>query len=328
MTQQGCLICFDVGFPEGVRQLIHRCAKGHRVVFSSEKSYGVHEGNEAFRSLEMREADVIVGQPDPQLISKSRRVRWVHLTSAGYERFVDADFFSKARQRGIVFTNSSTVYSTLCAEHVMAMLLAVSRLLPHAWREQAEGRRWSQQMFRRRARAFKGSNIVIVGFGAIGNELARLCNVFGADVVGVRRTPGESPFAEIRPPENLKAVITDADFVVNLLPGNSQNASYFSAELLRCLKSTAYFINIGRGTTVSQDDLLRALREGWFAGAYLDVTDPEPLPSDHPLWTEPNCFITPHYAGGHSREKEEIALHFVNNLKRFSRGLPLFDRII
>ena len=94
------------------------------------------------------------------------------------------------------------------------------------------------------------------------------------------------------------------------------------------MKPGAIFYNIGRGTTVDQTALLNALKSGRLSAAYLDVTDPEPLPKDHPLWSVPNCYITPHTAGGHAEEFERLATHFLNNLKRFEEGKALVDRVI
>jgi phosphoglycerate dehydrogenase-like enzyme len=118
-----------------------------------------------------------------------------------------------------------------------------------------------------------------------------------------------------------------ADHVVNILPANEQTKNFLNAARLGSLKRGAIVYNIGRGSTLDQDALLKELRTGRIAAAYLDVTNPEPLPVEHPLWTTPNCFITPHTAGGHANEKERQVKHFLDNLRRFERGEPLVNRV-
>jgi phosphoglycerate dehydrogenase-like enzyme len=116
--------------------------------------------------------------------------------------------------------------------------------------------------------------------------------------------------------------------VINILPENAGTIRLFDRRRFGATKPGAVFYNIGRGTTVDQDALLAALNSGRLAGAYLDVTDPEPLPLDHPLWRAPNCFITPHTAGGRDDEFEQLVAHFLANLRRLQSGQPLLDRIV
>jgi phosphoglycerate dehydrogenase-like enzyme len=115
---------------------------------------------------------------------------------------------------------------------------------------------------------------------------------------------------------------------MNILPDNPETRGFINAHKFAVIKSSAVFYNIGRGTTVEQDALLAALQSGQIGAAYLDVTDPEPLPAEHPLWTAPNCFITPHTAGGFDREPEALVKHFLANLDRFVAGGDLRDRVI
>ena len=115
--------------------------------------------------------------------------------------------------------------------------------------------------------------------------------------------------------------------MIDLLPANEETTRLFDRRRFQAMKPGAVFYNIGRGTTVDQDALLDALRSGPLRAAYLDVTDPEPLPSDHPLWTTPNCVIT-HTAGGHSDEWNRLVEHFLANLRRHDAGQPLLDRVI
>jgi phosphoglycerate dehydrogenase-like enzyme len=119
-----------------------------------------------------------------------------------------------------------------------------------------------------------------------------------------------------------------ADHVLNILPAALATDGFFGAARLQAMKPGAIFYNIGRGTTVDQPALIAALTSGHLGAAYLDVTTPEPLPPDHPLWMAPNCFITPHSAGGHDDESVRLVRHFLENLGRFTSGQPLIDRVV
>jgi phosphoglycerate dehydrogenase-like enzyme len=123
-------------------------------------------------------------------------------------------------------------------------------------------------------------------------------------------------------------VLPLADHVINILPDNDSTRNYVNARRLGWFKPGARFYNVGRGTTVDQTALLDALQSGRLGAAYLDVTEPEPLPVAHPLWTAPNCYITPHTAGGRRDQDEALVKHFLSNLAAFERGTPMVDRIV
>ena len=147
-------------------------------------------------------------------------------------------------------------------------------------------------------------------------------------MIAVRRTPtGDEPIKTITEAE-LDKYLPTADHVVNILPANPQTKDFVNADRFAAMKRGAKYYTIGRGTTTDQDALLAALQTGQLSEAYLDVTNPEPLPSEHPLWKTPNCYITPHTAGGHANEQERLARLFLENLKRFAAEDELLDRIV
>jgi phosphoglycerate dehydrogenase-like enzyme len=190
-------------------------------------------------------------------------------------------------------------------------------------------RAWPQHALRGRARLLEGQSVVLVGFGSIGLRLAALLAPFGAVVTGVRRrVAGDEPVPTVAwgTPEAFRALAA-ADHVVDLLPGGAHTHHAFDAARLATLKPSAVFTNIGRGSTVDQDALAVALAAGRLAAAYLDVTEPEPLPPDHPLWTTPHCVVTPHMAGGDADEGVRLVDHFLENLARFESGRPLLDEV-
>jgi phosphoglycerate dehydrogenase-like enzyme len=147
-------------------------------------------------------------------------------------------------------------------------------------------------------------------------------------LIGVRRSPRkDEPVRTVRV-DQVHELLPQVDHVINVLPAGEQSIRFFTAERFARMKPTASFYNIGRGDTVDQPALVEALRAGQIARAFLDVTTPEPLPSEDPLWSAPNCYITPHVAGGHQDELRHLAEHFLENLARFDRGQELLDRIM
>ncbi|MCS7033678.1 MAG: D-2-hydroxyacid dehydrogenase, partial [Phycisphaerae bacterium] len=258
----------------------------------------------------------------------SRCLRWVHLTSAGYTRYDREEVRAALGQRGGMMTNSSSVYADPCAQHVLAFMLAHNRRLPSAIDAQRSGGDWAYPALRPTARVLSGQSVLLVGFGAIGRRLADLLAPFGAAILAVRRHPtGTEPVPTVSV-DRLNASLPQADHVVNLLPSAAGTEKMFDAGRFALMHPKAAFYNVGRGDTVDQDALLEALTCGRLAAAYLDVTSPEPLPRNHPLWNAPNCVITPHIAGGVQDEPQRLVDHFLANFARFVAGEPLHDRII
>jgi phosphoglycerate dehydrogenase-like enzyme len=277
----------------------------------------------------LADADVAFGQPDPAQLLATPRLRWVHLSSAGWNPYDRADVRAALAAQGTRLTKSSLVYDEPCAEHAFAFLLAHARRLPEAFANAFGPRAWPQHELRARARLLAGQAIALVGFGSIAQRLAELLAPFGARVTGVRRrVAGDEPVPTFAwgTPEADRA-IAQADYVVNLLPGGVGTVRAFDAARVAALKPGAVFVNIGRGSTVDQDALAAALAAGRLAAAYLDVTEPEPLPPEHPLWSTPNCVVTPHMAGGDVAEGERLVEHFLENLARFTSGRALLDEV-
>ena len=319
-------IWFNGKFPEHVMRKLHDGVGPHRLVMASVTSPSNLDGGTHDPTLD--EADVAFGQPDPKQIMETPRLKWVHLTTAGYTRY-DNDALREAfRRRGALMTNSSSVYDEPCAEHALAMILALARRLPQALIDQSSARTWNYLPLRAQSRLLEGQTVLIYGFGAIARRLVELLTPFRMTLIGVRRAPrGDEPI-KIVPESESDAVLATADHVINLLPASDATEQYFNADRIARMKDTATYYNLGRGSTTDQYALQVALQTNKLAAAYIDVTTPEPLDPDHPLWTTPNCFITPHTAGGHVNEYERLVDHFVHNLRRFEKGEQLDDRII
>jgi phosphoglycerate dehydrogenase-like enzyme len=299
---------------------------GCRLVQSTKSSRSVLKPGEADPLL--AGADVAYGQPAPADVVLTPRLRWISISTAGITRYDNEDFRAAMRSRGTAVTNASAVFANPCAEHVLTMMLTLSREFPYYLDNQRGPRGWPYMEARYIMDELTGKTVVILGFGAIGRRLAELLAPFGCRVIGVRRTPRGDEGVEVVRETELAQVLAVADHVVDILPASSESRHFCGAAFFAQLKRGACFYNIGRGSTVDQSALLDSLRSGQVGGAYLDALEPEPLPPEHPLWTAPRCFITPHVAGGHREQDENLVRHFTRNLENFIAGRPLVDRVM
>lgn len=303
----------------------HLARLGCRLIQSRKSSRSVLA--EGARDPALAEADVAYGQPDPADILAYTRLRWVAIATAGYTRYDRDDLRAALAARGGVMTNASGVFANPCAEHALAMMLAFARELPRYVLNGAGPRAWNYAEGRYSIETLTGKTVVILGYGAIGRRLRELLAPFGARVVAVRRRPRGDEGVETVAEADVHRVLPAADHVVNCLPDGPNTRRFCDAAFFAALRPGAFFCNVGRGSTVDQDALLSALRSGRVGGAFLDALDPEPLPPEHPLWTAPNCHLTPHVAGGHRGQDESLVAHFVANLERLLADRPLEDRI-
>lgn len=298
----------------------------HRVILPTDlPAFHLHRGEP---DPQLATADIAFGQPDPDQIVTHPGVKWVEISSAGYTRYDTEAFTTAMRSRGGAFTNSSSVYDDPCAQHVLAMMLAVARQLPAAVIDQQNAKSWPHNALRYDMRLLTGKTVILYGFGAIGRRLVELLAPFRMTLIAARRNPSPAPGVRVVTVQEADALLPMADYLVNLLPASPETERLINAERLSRLTPGARYFTVGRGSTTDQPALIEALRSGRLAFAYLDVTTPEPLPADSPLWTTPNCYITPHIAGG--REDELICLidHFAENLRRYTSGKELIDRIL
>jgi phosphoglycerate dehydrogenase-like enzyme len=309
---------------DDARALLIEGAKPHRLIFSPQPSYNLVAGpaDEMFD-----QADVAFGQPDPESAMRATKLRWIHLTSAGYARYDTPEFRKAIAARGAIVTNSSQVYADPCAEHLLAFMLANARQLLPAHRVQLTERSWPTEPLRVTSRLLLGQRALILGYGAIARRLIELLAPFRMNVTALRREIGNEVVPVVTEDQFVRAVV-DVDHVINTLPEGTATTNFVRAEHFAAMKPGAVFYNVGRGTTVDQPALQAALQSGHLAAAYLDVTDPEPLPPEHPLWTTRGCFVTPHSGGGHEDEHERFVQHFLVNLNRYVTSEPLLDRLM
>jgi phosphoglycerate dehydrogenase-like enzyme len=273
------------------------------------------------------QADVFFGQPEVPSVLETERLRWIHITSAGFTRYDTPQFRATVQARGLQVTNSSSVFAEPCAEHLVAFMLAQARQLPTAIGKSGDPSDPAQAP-RGACVCLRNQAAVILGYGSIASRLVELLAPFQMKITAMRRQPRGDEGIPIVTPDHLATALAVADHVINIMPHNADSLHFISAERLTQMKRGAIFYNIGRGQTVDQSALATSLSSGHLGAAWLDVTDPEPLPKDHPLWTSPHCYITPHIAGGHVNESGSLIRHFLDNFQRFLHGLPLWDRIM
>ena len=274
-------------------------------------------------------ADVAFGQPDLESVAESKNLKWIHLSTAGYTRYDTAEFRALVKERGLVVTNSSSVYAEACAQHVVAFMLAHARKLPTGLELRVPNGAPEWNALRQNSAILGGGQkVLIYGYGSIAERVVEILKPFDVEVIAVRRQPRGDEGVKTVTLEGAEDELPQADHIINILPDNAASVNYFNGERFSRCKAGALFYNIGRGTTVDQEALYEALKNGPLEAAWLDVTTPEPLAEDHPLWTLENCYVTPHTAGGHRDESVTLVRHFLNNFQRYLKGEKLKDRIM
>lgn len=251
---------------------------------------------------------------DVELLRRSLlpEVRWVQLGAAGIEMWFDAGLM----RPDLVWTAAKGVYARPIAEHVIALILAAARGLP----ERARALTWGQSG----GRMLAGATVGIVGSGGIGTELIGLLAPFDTRTIALTRDGRSVTGADVSVgPDGLSLLLAQSDYVVLTAALTAETTGMISADRLSQMRPDAWLINIARGGLVETDALVDALRTGAIGGAALDVTEPEPLPSGHPLWTLPNVLITPHVASTREMGERFLAERVTENVRRFGRGHDL-----
>jgi phosphoglycerate dehydrogenase-like enzyme len=270
-------------------------------------------------------ADAIIGYCSEEILASGDDLHWIQLPYAGVEGCLAID---AVQTRDLLVTNAQRIYGPAMAEHVMAMTLTFSRGL-NVFRHEQTRSSWNPGAIGQESSLWELSDktMLVVGLGGIGTEVARRASALGMTVTATRASSRKGPdfVSYVGLSDELLELAAKADVVVNSLPLTPQTTGLFDAGFFAAMKPTAYFINVGRGKSVVTDDLLLALKEGHIAGAGLDVTEPEPLPSDHPLWMQPNVIITPHISAGSDLRIERLWIVMRENLRRYVAGEPMLS---
>lgn len=261
---------------------------------------------------------VWIGGPDgfPDLPGT---IEWVALSTAGIEGFVDADVLDDER----TWTNASGFYARGVAEHALALLLGGTRQIVRSSKT-----RWAKDVVDPAVRTLRGSTVAIVGAGGIGRELTPLLAACGATVLAVNRSGRPVDGADVTfAADQTDEALARADHVVLAAPDTPQTWHMIDDRTLALLKPHSWIVNVARGPLIDEEALARALAAGTIGGAALDVTDPEPPTTDHPLYEFDNVVITPHVANPAGRLTEEMAPYLAENLRRFAEGADLLSTV-
>lgn len=279
--EKGILIAVCLPLEENRRALLEKCAPGAKVVYSGDPEY----------ENALQKAEIILGNPEPRELKNTKNLKLLQLASAGADRYIGTGILPD----GAVLTNASGAYGTSIADYMLCMAMNLFLALP-LYRDSQKRHEWKEIPS---CRHIAGTTALVVGTGDIGSEFARRCRAMGGRVIGVKRTaaPRSGDWDDLVTRDQLNKFLPLADIVALCLPSTPETRGLFGDEKFSLMKPDSVFINVGRGDLVDTDALCRALKKGRLRGAALDVTDPEPLPENHPLWDMPNAFVTPHISG-------------------------------
>jgi len=271
------------------------------------------------------DAEVLVGSCSEEILSQGPRLHWIQVYSAGVDRCMGHAGLLEGDR---ILTNGQKIASPALAEHAIALMMALVRALDVYHANQLDGS-WQRDvgMERQDFMELEGRTVLIVGLGGIGTQTAKRAHGLGMRVVATRGSRREGPdYVEyVGLADETLELAGQADVVINTAPLTDETRGLFNAEFFRAMKPTAYFVSVGRGASTVTDDLVAALNNGEIAGAGLDVTDPEPLPAGHPLWTTPRVLISPHTAGRSDKGRDRLFLLVAENLRRYVAGEPLLS---
>lgn len=272
----------------------------------------------------LEEASILVtyGEDlDEKNLAKAINLKWIMVLSAGVERLP----FQQIADRNILVTNSRGIHKIQMAEFTISMLLQVYRQEKH-FIESEKLSKWDKSV---RPNEISGQTLLVLGTGAIGQEIARIAKAFHMNTIGVSRS-GQlvEHFDEVHTMDSFHIPLSEADFVVSVLPSTEETRYLLTTDHFKQMKNSAVFVNIGRGDLVDSNILLDAVRENEIAHAILDVFEQEPLPADSPFWTEPNITVTPHISGSSPNYMSRALAIFQDNLDEFQSGGMNYQNII
>jgi phosphoglycerate dehydrogenase-like enzyme len=261
-------------------------------------------------------ADVVLAARFPlHVLSAAKRLRWIQITNSGVDFLVPAERDLK----DVLVTNARGIHAHAMADYVIGAIILLHWGFSSLLRDQQE-KRWRTKF----VEPLTEKTIGIIGLGAIGAEIAKRAAGMGMRVCGVKRSPSPVEGVEkVLGPDQIRTVMAEGDFIVLVVPATRETLDLIGEAELRSMKESAYLINVARGGIVDEEALIQVLTERKIAGACLDVFTQEPLPTESPLWTLPNVFVTPHIAGNPSRYSEHVFEIFAENLEQLSKGRAL-----
>lgn len=281
----------------------------------------VREPDDSKAREHLRDADVFCGFQLPGPLDEAPALKWIQLTSAGAEHLFQAGI----AESDVVVTTASGIHAYAMAEYALCTMIMLARRIPEILGEMHE-RHWRPQRQRTYyGEELHGKTVGILGMGAIGQQVATTCRCLGMRALGLRRSEAAGGADELFAPDRLLEMLGRCDFVVVALPLTPGTRGMIGERELRAMKPTAYLVNMARGHIVDEPSLARALREGWIAGAALDVFAEEPLPAESEMWDLPNLILTPHMAGNFLAYLDRVMDILRDNLQRYVAGKPMIN---
>ena len=283
----------------------------------------VYAGRRTVTPEQLAAATVVLGWPRPSDMPKCVNLKWFQTMWAGSDEYAAPGIIPE----GAMLTSSSGSNRLSVAEHMLGMLMALCRRLP-TYRDSQREHKWEDEGA---MKTIFGGTVLVVGAGNIGSTFAGMCKALGAKTVGLKRTVTGpvAGFDEVRTMAELDELLPRADVVALVVPHSPETEGLMNRERIAMMKDDAILLSCGRGTVLDQDALVEAMNGGKLWGAGLDVTVPEPLPADSPLWDIPNLILTPHVAGGMRLEitRRTCIEMAQDNLRRYLAGEPLKNRV-
>jgi len=269
------------------------------------------------------DSDIVFGRIPPHLLIKLPNLKWQHLASAGANGLMDRELYAN---KSMILTKSSGTFGVSMAEHIIGMMVALGRDFGHYYEKQFEGR-WDSDW--PVLQDISGSTVLVIGLGDIGTEVSRRLLSFNCRLIGMRRNESKihDIIEDIRSLSRLHETLPEADYVIICSPGTAVTENLFGSAEFDIMKSNAIIINVGRGMIIDSNALAIALNKRKIYGAGLDVTEPEPLPDGHPLWSARNILITPHVSAATYVTTERRAGVFIKLLKRYIAGQDLYNYV-
>ena len=267
------------------------------------------------------EADVVFGAINAEMLAKAKNLRWLQATEGG----VESVLFPELVKSDVVLTNMARVFGQTMSETAIGMLLSLTRGLNKYYIPQFQKRTWHAE---RSLVEVDGMTMGIVGLGGIGSAVAvRAHYGFNMRILATDAKPMAKPICmdTLREPAWLAEMVPQVDILVSAAPSTKETQGIFNEKVFRAMKKTAYFLNLSRGALVEENALAQALKEGWIAGAGLDVAYPEPYPPTGAYWDCPNLVITCHTAGFAPQRQIRLMGLLAENVRRYSSGLPLMN---
>lgn len=295
----------------------------HKQMLKSAYPNAVFEYKNPSEIQTLKNYHMIIGNVPAKMLKTAEKLEWIQLNSAGADQYVQKGVL----KNGTLLTNATGAYGLAISEHLLGeTLMLLKRLnqyyanqISHEWKDQGKvGSIW-------------GSRTLVIGLGDIGSEYGKRMKALGSHVVGIKRHTDHKPewLDELYGMDALDSELKKADIIAMSLPNTPATVRLMDMEKFRLMKKNAILLNVGRGSAIVQEDLCRALNEELIFGAFLDVTDPEPLPPDNPLWSAKNIVITPHISGEYHLQEtfERIVRIACENLKRYSENKQLTNLV-